>query len=85
MNISVRDVDPKAFREFKVKTVSQGTKTGVALTQAIKEWVEKGEKKKKKKRSLFDLKPWYWGKGNERASIEVDETLYGGKKGVYFW
>lgn len=80
LNISVRDVDPTAFREFKVKTVSQGTKTGIALTQAMKEWVGKREKEKKIKRSFFDLKPWDWGKGNERVSIEVDETLYGGKK-----
>jgi len=79
LNISVRDVDPKAFREFKVKTVSQGSRTGVTLTQAMKEWVEKREKKKKKKRSFFDLKSTDWGKGTQDLSERVDEYLYGGK------
>ena len=80
MNISVRDVDPKVFREFKVKTVSEGKKAGTALTQAMKEWVEKKEKKEKKKKSLFDLKSWDWGKENHDLSTRVDEILYCGKK-----
>ena len=43
VNVSIRDVDPKVFREFKAKTVTQGTKTGTAVTQALKEWTQKNE------------------------------------------
>ncbi|MEK6941687.1 MAG: hypothetical protein AABW85_02420 [archaeon] len=81
VNVSVRDVDPKVFREFKVKTVEIGMKTGTAMTQALKEWAEKRENKKKKVKSFFDnFKSWDWGKGSEKSSIEIDEVLYGLKK-----
>lgn len=80
MNVSVRDVDPQVFRKFKAKTVEIGIKTGTAMTQALKEWAEK-EKKKKKVKSFFDsLKPWDWGAGSEKSSVEIDEVLYGLKK-----
>ena len=80
MNVSVRDVDPKVFRKFKVKTVEVGMKTGTAMTQALKEWAEKKEKRKKNAKSFFDsIKPWDWGKENTRLSEQVDEILYGGK------
>ncbi len=80
LNISVRDVDPKVFREFKVKTVLDGTKTGVALTLAMKEWAEKKEKKKEgKTKNIFNLQAWDWGKGSENESENVDKVIYGGK------
>jgi len=79
MNVSVRDVDPKVFREFKAKTIVEGAKTGTALTQAMREWIEKKGKKGKTKKSFFEMEPWDWGKGNEKASTEIDKTLYGGK------
>ena len=50
MNVSVRDVDPKVFRKFKVKTVEVGMKTGTAMTQALKEWAEKKEMELGKKK-----------------------------------
>lgn len=81
LNVSVRDVDSQTFRKFKAKTVEIGLKTGTAMTQALKEWAEKKEKKKKVKKSFFSsIKPWDWGKGNENASLEVDEVVYGLKK-----
>ncbi|MEK6957760.1 MAG: hypothetical protein AABW99_02180 [archaeon] len=80
MNMSVRDVDPKTFREFKATAVASGVKTGAAVTQAMREWAEKKAKKEKKEKSFFDLKAWDWGKKNRNASSEVDEVLYGGHK-----
>ena len=80
VSVSIRDVDPKVFREFKAKTVTQGTKTGTAVTQALKEWTQKNEKKGSPKKSFFSVKPWDWGKGNENLSNEIDAYLYGGKK-----
>ncbi|MFH1588142.1 MAG: hypothetical protein ABIA76_02270 [Candidatus Diapherotrites archaeon] len=81
MNIGVRDVDVKIFRKFKAEAVKEGLKTGTALTQALNFWLEKKEmQKKKSKIGLLDLPSWDWGKGNENASQEIDEVLYGGKK-----
>ena len=46
----VRDVDPKVFRKFKAKTIEAGMKTNTAMTQALKEWVEKRNQKEKAKK-----------------------------------
>ena len=80
MHISVRDVDPKVFRQFKVKTVESGLKTGAAVTTAMKDWSEKREKLKKETKSFFELKPWDWGKENKNLSLRIDEILYGAKE-----
>ncbi len=76
MDVSVREVEDGIFREFRSKAISNGLKTGEALTEAMKEWAEKVGKKKPKK-SFFDLKPWDWK--DKEASAKVDEMLYGGK------
>jgi uncharacterized protein YecT (DUF1311 family) len=77
--VSIRDVDTDTFRKFKAKTALKGMKAGIALTEALRAWIEKKEKQTKKRGSFFDLKPWDWGKGNENASQEIDEVLYGGR------
>lgn len=79
MNISIRDVNPEIFRRLKAEAVKEGIKVGSALTQAVQSWLKGKEATKKKKRSFFDMKPWDWGPGNERVSVEIDEILYGGK------
>lgn len=40
------------------------------------------EKDKKTKMSILDLKPDEWGRGSERTSEDVDEVLYGKRKGL---
>ena len=79
MNVSVRDVNPQVFREFKSEAVKEDLKVGVALTQALQNWVET-RAKRKRKGSFLDLKPFDWGPGNENISESVDEILYGWKK-----
>lgn len=80
MIITVRDVDEGAFREFRTRVVSEGINTGMALSQAIRQWAKSPEPSKRKGKSLFDLKPVDWGKGSELYSSRFDEYLYGGKK-----
>ncbi len=80
MIITVRDVEEDDFKEFRAAVVSKGIKTGTALSQAMREWAGKPESKKRKGKSLFDLKPVDWGKGSEQYSSRFDEYLYGGKK-----
>ncbi|NOZ58517.1 MAG: hypothetical protein GXO66_02920 [Euryarchaeota archaeon] len=71
-----RGIDEEVFRKFKAEAVRQGVSLGRALTGAMKLWLDK-QKKPGKRGSLLQLKPVDWGKGTERASVEVDEILYG--------
>jgi hypothetical protein len=76
MNITVRDVDERIFREFKAEAVKEGMQLGKALTRAMRFWLDR-KKEKRPKKSILDLKPFDWGEGSERSSIEVDQVLYG--------
>lgn len=73
MQLSVRNVNKKVFKEFKVQAVKEGMDVGEALNMALEMWVEK---EKMKKKSFLELKPVNWGKGTEKASKEVDKYLY---------
>ncbi|HLD13022.1 MAG TPA: hypothetical protein VJB87_05545 [Candidatus Nanoarchaeia archaeon] len=74
IQMSVKNVNKQVFQEFKAEAVRKGIPVGSALTLAMKLWIEKKEKGKMRK--LSDLKPWDWGKGNERVSEEIDKILY---------
>jgi hypothetical protein len=74
MNITVRGVDEKIFKEFKAEAVREGKKIGEALNEAMRVWLMR---KRAKKLKLLDLKPFDWGEGTERLSVEVDQIIYG--------
>lgn len=74
MHVSVKDVDEQMFREFKAESVRDGLNIGKSLTQAMKLWLDR--KEKKPRMSILNLKPKDWGKGTERASEEIDKILY---------
>jgi len=76
MNITIRDVDEKVFRKFKEVSIRRRMKLGNALTNAMRTWLEKERGEKKVKKYFLDLKPFDWGEGTERSSVEVDEILY---------
>jgi len=73
MQLSVRDVEDRTFKEFKAQAVKEGLTVGRALTLAMQYWIEEEEDKK----SFLDLKPTDWGKGTEHSSEEIDAVLYG--------
>jgi len=76
--IAVRDVDKEAFRKFRAMSVNEKLKLGDALTIAMRKLIEEKEGKKSNGvRSLLSLKPFNFGKGNEKLSKEVDKVLYG--------
>ena len=72
--VTVRDVDPQVFREFKADAVRNGYKLGTALTLAMEKFRSELRRKKEK---FTSLKPIHWGKGSEHSSLEIDEILYG--------
>jgi hypothetical protein len=74
--IGVRDVDEETFRKFRSLSVERRMKLGEALTKAMLLMIEK-QKNNKKERKCPKIKPFPWGKGSERTSMEVDEIVYG--------
>ena len=72
--ITVREVDPDTFREFKAEATKRGMTLGAALTIAMEKFKSELGRKKMK---LSALKPVHWGKGTEHVSEEVDKILYG--------
>ncbi len=74
MQLSVKNVEDKIFREFKAESVRDGLKVGRALTLAMKFWLERISRGKKV--SILNLKPRSWGRGTEKASEEIDRILY---------
>jgi hypothetical protein len=74
MQMSVKNVEEKVFRDFKAESVREGLNVGKALTLAMKMWLE--NKHRKPKLSLLKFEPNDWGKGTEMTSEEIDKILY---------
>ena len=77
MNLTIRGLDNVVFKRFKAKAVEEGMKLGEAVTQAMESWIK--QRKNSPKVKLGEIKPFNWGKGTRRVSMEIDEVLYGEK------
>lgn len=73
--IGVRDVDSEVFQQFRTRSIAERLKLGDALNKAMRIWIQ--QQSKPKRRKGFTLKPFHWGKGTERTSMEIDALLYG--------
>ncbi len=71
MQLSVKNVMEKVFREFKAQAVLEDLPVGEALNQAMKLWMNRY---KKPKLHFMDLKPTHWG--DPHTSEKIDEILY---------
>ena len=65
MQLSVRDVEDRTFKEFKAQAVKEGLTVGRALTFAMRHWMEEEEDKK----SFLDFR-----KVNSRSKNNVNPT-----------
>jgi len=72
--ITVKEVDEKAFQELRAVAIKSKMTVGAALTLAIENWISSLRKAKGK---LSELKPRSWGPGTEYLSEQMDEVLYG--------
>ena len=72
--ITVKEVDEKAFQELKAQAAKNKMTVGAALTLAIETWLSST---KRAKADLAELKAVSWGQGTERLSEKIDEALYG--------
>lgn len=77
MNISVRGVDGRSFRELKAESARRGVPLGQTLTSAIRLWLRSQGRARQEKRSLLEFQPV--DLGDTRLSEEVDRALYAEK------
>ncbi len=75
MQLSVKNVEERVFREFKAEVVRRGENIGGALNVAMKAWLN--TQKKRDPKCFLEFKPKRWGKGTEKTSEEIDKILYG--------
>jgi hypothetical protein len=82
MNITIRGVNPRFWRELKVEAVKEGLTAGEAVNIALEKWLRECKiKEKKRAKSFWDLKPFnYEGEDAGKLSMKIDEVLYGWKK-----
>ncbi len=79
MNITIRDINPRFWRELKVEAVKEGLTIGQTVNLALDKWLrEYRHNEKRKAKSFWDLRPiTLAGKEAEKLSTQVDEVLYG--------
>ena len=83
MNITIREVNPRFWRELKIEAVKEGLTIGEAVNLALERWLKEytNKEKRKKARSFWDLKTFkFEGKDAGHLSAKVDEVVYGWKK-----
>ncbi len=73
VQVSIRNINPDVFKEFKAQVVKEGLNVGKAITFAMIEWLEQ----KNPKKDFLELKPFDWGPGTENTSKDMDRILYG--------
>ena len=79
--VGVRDVDENVLREFKSTAVRRNLRLGVALSLAMRTWLQQGNDEVKKDnlkrvRALAKVGPFDFGPGSERLSEQVDDIVY---------
>ena len=74
MQLSVRNVNKRIFKEFKTQAIKEGLEVGTAVNMAMEIWTER---EKAEKKNFLELEPFDWGKGTERGSRQIDKDLYG--------
>ena len=83
MNITIRDINPRFWKELRIEAVKEGMTAGQAVNLAIDKWLReyKNSGTAKKTASFWDLKPFKLeGKDSGILSTKVDEVIYGWKK-----
>jgi len=74
MNVIIRDLDEAVYKKFKAKAMEEDMKLGEALTEAMNMWIN--QRIIKRRTSLRDIKPFNWGVGTEKVSVDIDKMLY---------
>jgi plasmid stability protein len=73
-DITVRNLDPEAYRALKARAASEGRPIGEALSQAIREYVSRP---REGRRNLSELPVIDLGPGTQDLGDEIDRLAYG--------
>ena len=76
MDTTIRNIDEKTYRALKAKAALAGKTVGEMVNEAIQAYLTRPDPHTKR-RSLKDLKPEEYPKGNEHLSDEIDAIVYG--------
>ena len=76
MDTTIRNIDERAYREFKARAALLGKTVGEVLNEAIRGYLARPGWSPKT-RSLRDLLPEPYPDGNDRLSEEIDAVVYG--------
>ena len=76
MDITIRNLDDRAYRSLKARAALTGRTMGQAVTEAIRAYLARGAPAPKTG-SILDLTPVAFPKGSERLSEEIDAVVYG--------
>ncbi len=76
MDITLRKIDGPLYRGLKARAALEGHTIGEVINEAIRAYLARIEPSREH-RSLRDLQPESYPKGNERLSEKVDRLLYG--------
>lgn len=77
MNITIRNIDSRLYREMKAEATREGINIGTAINSAIRMWLNRKRTQAKPERSFLELEPIDFGPGTENLSEEHDKYLYG--------
>ncbi len=73
IQITVKDIDEKTFRELKSYAIQNKVTVGRALTLAMHTFITHTHKPKRK---LSSIKPFAGGPDTTHLSEQIDEVLY---------
>jgi hypothetical protein len=76
VDTTIRNLDPRAYRQLKARAAQEGRTIGEVVSEAIRAYVARpleGEGRL----SLGDWAPEPYPEGDERLSEQVDRIVYG--------
>jgi predicted DNA-binding protein len=76
MDTTIRNLDREAYRALKAHAALTGKTIGEVVNEAIRCYLAR-PKALSKRRSLRNLRPESYPKGNERLSEKIDKIVYG--------
>ena len=83
MNITIRGINSRLWREAKSESVKEGLTMGQTVNIALEKFLKehKSKKQDKKTKSFWDVNPYkFEGRDSGNLSIKIDEVVYGWKK-----
>jgi plasmid stability protein len=76
MDTTIRNLDGRAYRDLKARAALEGKTVGQAVNEAIRAYLA-GPGARRRTRSIAELRPEPYPKGNESLSDEIDAVVYG--------